>query len=79
MSCGETVIDCVISASQGDLRRAINLLQSTNHLKGSEEVTQQDIIEIAGVCVCHDIIAGVICYPAFRMLSSYLKLNAHAS
>ena len=49
MSCSEEVMDEVISASQGDLRKAITLLQSTSHLKGSEEVTTQDVIEIAGV------------------------------
>lgn len=49
MACNEEVIDEIISASQGDLRKAITLLQSTSHLKGSEEVTAQDVIEIAGV------------------------------
>lgn len=49
MSCQTGVIEQVISASQGDLRKAITLLQSASHLKGSEEVTSQDILEIAGV------------------------------
>lgn len=49
VSCDEAVIDTVISASQGDLRKAITLLQSASHLKGPDGVTDQDIIEIAGV------------------------------
>lgn len=49
MTCSEEVMDEVISASQGDLRKAITLLQSMSHLKASEEVTAQDVIEIAGV------------------------------
>lgn len=49
MLCKEGVIEQVISASQGDLRKAITTLQSASHLKGTEEVTGQDILEIAGV------------------------------
>ena len=47
--CSEGVVDTVIAASQGDMRRAITLIQSASHLKGPTEVTHQDIIEIAGV------------------------------
>ena len=53
MSCDSDVVDQVISASQGDLRKAITLLQSASHLKGSEMVTGQDILEIAGVRQVH--------------------------
>lgn len=53
VSYDEGVIDMLISASQGDLRRAITLLQSASHLKGSEAVTEEDIAEIAGVSTCH--------------------------
>ena len=49
MSCDKAVIDAVISASQGDLRKAITLLQSASHLKGPNDITDQDITEIAGV------------------------------
>lgn len=49
VACREEMLDEVISASQGDLRKAITLLQSASHLKGSEEITGQDILEIAGV------------------------------
>lgn len=49
MSCEEGVLEQVISACQGDLRKAITLLQSASHLKGSEMVSGQDIVEIAGV------------------------------
>ena len=49
MVCEEGVIDKVISTSQGDMRKAITLLQSACHLKGTEAVTGEDILEIAGV------------------------------
>lgn len=49
MVCEGGVLDEVISTSQGDMRKAITLLQSAHHLKGSEPVTAQDISEIAGV------------------------------
>lgn len=49
MVCEDGVIDDVISTSQGDMRKAITLLQSAYHLKGTEAVTGQDILEIAGV------------------------------
>lgn len=48
--CNDGVVKQIISASRGDLRKAITLLQSASHLKGSEVVTGQDILEIAGVC-----------------------------
>lgn len=35
--------------SEGDLRRAITLLQSVSRLKGEEMITKQDILEVGGV------------------------------
>jgi len=35
--------------SEGDLRKAITFLQSAARLKGDNEITKQDIYEIAGV------------------------------
>lgn len=49
VSCEEGVIGEVIMASEGDLRKAITLLQSACKMRGSESVTKQDILEIAGV------------------------------
>ncbi len=49
MVCEDGVIDEVIYTSQGDMRKAITLLQSAYHLKGTEAVTGQDVLEIAGV------------------------------
>ena len=39
----------IVEVSEGDLRKAITFLQSVSRLKGSEEVTKGDILEIAGV------------------------------
>lgn len=47
--CGENVTEQVIQASGGDLRKAITLLQSASYLKGTEGVTSQDVLDIAGV------------------------------
>ena len=49
MSCQPSVISKIVEVSEGDLRKAITFLQSVSRLKGSEEVTEGDILEIAGV------------------------------
>lgn len=43
------MIDSVIDFSEGDLRKAITLLQSAHRLKGEEAVTLEDIADISGV------------------------------
>lgn len=43
------VIGCIVEVSQGDLRKAITYLQSAASLKSEEGITQDDIMEIAGV------------------------------
>ncbi|KAG8200241.1 hypothetical protein JTE90_025017 [Oedothorax gibbosus] len=45
----ENVIDAVIDFSEGDLRKAITLLQSAHRLKGEESITENDIADISGV------------------------------
>ena len=51
VKCGPGVIDGVVSASEGDLRKAITFLQSAARLRGDEEIVVGDILEIAGVSV----------------------------
>lgn len=38
-----------MSVSEGDLRRAITLLQSASQLKSGEEITKEDFYNLAGV------------------------------
>ncbi|GIY89021.1 replication factor C subunit 4 [Caerostris darwini] len=45
----DSVIDSVIDFSEGDLRKAITLLQSAHRLKGDEGVSVNDIADISGV------------------------------
>ena len=49
MTCQQNVISKIVEVSEGDLRKAITFMQSVSRLKGSEEVTEEDILEIAGV------------------------------
>jgi replication factor C subunit 2/4 len=49
ITCSEEVLDKIIEVSEGDLRKAITYLQSVARLKGSEEVEEGDVIEIAGI------------------------------
>ena len=51
VSCQPAVISKIVEVSEGDLRKAITFLQSVSRLKGSEDVTEGDILEIAGVRV----------------------------
>jgi len=39
----------LLRVSEGDLRRAITLLQSASQLKSDEEITQEDFYNLAGV------------------------------
>ncbi|GFR07576.1 replication factor C subunit 4 [Trichonephila clavata] len=45
----DNVIDSVIDISEGDLRKAITLLQSAHRLKGEEGISVEDIADISGV------------------------------
>ena len=51
VGCQPAVISKIVEVSEGDMRKAITFLQSVSRLKGSEEVTEEDIMEIAGVSV----------------------------
>ena len=41
----------LLRVSEGDLRRAITLLQSASQLKSDEEITKEDFYNLAGVSV----------------------------
>eukprot|EP00111_Clytia_hemisphaerica_P015605 TCONS_00046049-protein len=45
-----SAIDTLIKAAEGDMRKAITFLQSAHRLKaGEEEITSNDIVEMAGI------------------------------
>ncbi|GIX92251.1 replication factor C subunit 4 [Caerostris extrusa] len=48
MTSAAQVIDSVIDFSEGDLKKAITLLQSAHRLKGDEGVSVNDIADISG-------------------------------
>ncbi|XP_046650719.1 replication factor C subunit 4-like [Daphnia pulicaria] len=48
MSCSEEVLESLIEASEGDLRRAITFLQSIANLNSEASPTIEDIYEITG-------------------------------
>ena len=83
VKCQEGVTEQMIQASGGDLRKAITLLQSASHLKGTEEVTCKDIEEIAGVSLwhqlCHTIIIKLQLVPAsvIEALLNVCYLNSY--
>ncbi|XP_022341885.2 replication factor C subunit 4-like [Crassostrea virginica] len=64
-------IKALIDTSEGDMRKAITCLQSAARLKGQEEVTKEDVYEIAGV-IQEDTITNLIkvCHS-----NSYEKLE----
>lgn len=42
-------LSVLMSVTEGDLRRAITLLQSASQLKCGEEITEEDFYNLAGV------------------------------
>lgn len=42
-------IDALVRVSEGDLRKAITLLQSAARLSAEKEITESVVVEIAGV------------------------------
>jgi len=49
VDCDDAAMAALIQTSEGDMRKAITYLQSAARLKPGETVTEQDILEIAGV------------------------------
>lgn len=50
ISCGDDVLDVIMSLSKGDMRNAINILQSTKSF-GNQRVLINDIYKISGFCL----------------------------
>ncbi|KDO23103.1 hypothetical protein SPRG_11947 [Saprolegnia parasitica CBS 223.65] len=48
VTCAQDAVDTLLEVSSGDLRKAINYLQSAKQLNGAE-ITKDDILAIAGV------------------------------
>jgi len=71
----DAAIDEVISASEGDMRKAITYLQSTFRLKAEELINVQDIVEMAGVVPTSNIDELVtVCYSgSFEKVDEYIK------
>jgi len=72
------VIEQIVNASEGDLRKAITYLQSAARLKDSDEITEQDICEIAGVIPTATVDALIkACYSdSYERLQSCVKVSA---
>ncbi|KAL3204077.1 hypothetical protein MRX96_011844 [Rhipicephalus microplus] len=49
VQCDDQVLDFLMDACEGDMRRAITLFQSVSRLKYNEPVTAQDVAEVAGI------------------------------
>jgi replication factor C subunit 2/4 len=67
----DAVIDTLLESAGGDLRKAINFLQSAKQLCGDEPLTRDDVIAVAGVRL--DCIAPcLVCWALQLTLSSLL-------
>ncbi|XP_065887520.1 replication factor C subunit 4-like [Dysidea avara] len=49
LTCHTEAMGVLLRVSEGDLRRAITLLQSASQLKSDEEITKEDFYNLAGV------------------------------
>uniref|UniRef100_A0A023GLD4 Replication factor C subunit 4 n=1 Tax=Amblyomma triste TaxID=251400 RepID=A0A023GLD4_AMBTT len=49
VQCEDEVLDFLMDACEGDMRRAITLFQSVSRLKCDEPVTSHDVAEVAGI------------------------------
>jgi replication factor C subunit 2/4 len=50
ISCDESVVDSLLQCSNGDLRKAINFLQSAKQMAGKNgQLTKDDVLAVAGV------------------------------
>jgi len=71
----DSAVDEVISASEGDMRKAITYLQSTFRLKREDKITVQDIVEMAGVVPTEKIDNLInVCYSgSFEKVDTFIK------
>ena len=68
-------IDAVLETSEGDMRKAITTLQSAARLKGKDDVTKADVVEVAGViCFMH---VKVFCADTFYWLQGRRTRTMH--
>lgn len=49
IASSDAVIDSLLACSGGDLRKAINFLQSAKQLCGDEDLSTEDVVAVAGV------------------------------
>lgn len=49
VQCDDEVLNFLMDACEGDMRRAITLFQSVSRLKCGEPVSSQDVAEVAGI------------------------------
>ncbi|KAM4695229.1 replication factor C subunit 4 [Discoglossus pictus] len=77
-------LTCLVEVSEGDLRKAITFLQSATRLTAGKEITDQVVVEIAGV-IPKDTLDGVLaaCQSgSFEKLETVVKNlinNGHAA
>jgi len=59
----DEALESLIICSEGDLRKSMTFLQTANSLKGKEEITRNDVLEVTGV-IDHEAIKSLIesCY-----------------
>ena len=76
--CGSEVLEALIEASDGDLRRAITFLQSTANHSYEEAVTVDDINEITGRIPDHWLegLVDVCRSGVYDSMQSYMSLFA---
>ncbi len=61
VSCSQDAMDTLLEVSGGDLRKAINYLQSAKQLNG-DEITKEDMLAIAGVRIAVTFVAFIIIF-----------------
>lgn len=52
LASSDEVIASLLDCANGDMRKAVNFLQSAKQLCGDEELTKNDILAVAGVSIC---------------------------
>ncbi|XP_075535806.1 replication factor C subunit 4 isoform X2 [Dermacentor variabilis] len=71
VQCDDQVLDFLMDACEGDMRRAITLFQSVSRLKCDEPVTSHDVAEVAGGLV----LEGFAASQLFSQLHDAIVLN----
>lgn len=75
----DEVIDSLLDCSNGDLRKAINFLQSAKQLCGDEDLSKDDVIAVAGVSTRLCVTVMCLCEANCDLLGSvYLTIAGAA-